>query len=563
MKKFLYMLVAGATLLAIPSCSDPDDEITDVEYSSYFRPTSLTAKLATNTDVTLSWHTNCAPEGFKAEFYTNESYSGDPSWAATMKYSGSQIADCTWTFNDLTPETTYYIRLCATGETKQSEWVTTSITTKKANSLVAGASTDHTLQVTWNKELMVTHLTWILASDTLSTPDRVDLTDDDRALGAYTFTDLPEGTSYNIALYNGSYCRGQIKMTTTGGSVTPEPEPQPGEPFLYGTGDLLTFTSGATAAGTYTQPNYIFTVTDEDTKMSIDANSQYFGEDGNYINLTSRLKSGGKSTSKLGFSLQALSDGIIYFYMRSGSSSAERAVTIGDNSYTVGDGNATKGTVTAADGTVTEDKTIFTPYTLEVTAGTTYDFTFDGSINIYGIEYTDGTTSGGGSEPTPEPVAGTDYSLAGITASQISVNSFGEVGSYTLDGEDCPAVNYTGSEKAVMEVTVSTMPSLTMQYSNSSAKSNMMVFGGSFLQTGGKNVILQISGLSAGQEVTVTFAAKGSTAAVLNALSGCTGGDYTNGSKEEYVDAVFTATESTIQIKETSGGMRITKINVN
>ena len=44
-KKITYILALGAVLFTAAGCSDPDDELTSVEYDRLFKPTSFEAKV--------------------------------------------------------------------------------------------------------------------------------------------------------------------------------------------------------------------------------------------------------------------------------------------------------------------------------------------------------------------------------------------------------------------------------------------------------------------------------------------------------------------------------------
>jgi hypothetical protein len=128
----------------------------------------------------------------------------------------------------------------------------------------------------------------------------------------------------------------------------------------------------------------VLTVTDTGSKMAIDGNNQYFGTVEDWTKYGYRLKSGGKSDSKLGFTLTVPADGTLVLHMRSSSSADKRAVKLMNGetevaSFEVSDENFTKGTVEDI-----ADKTVWTSYTTAVTAGT-YTFSFDGGLNIYGI----------------------------------------------------------------------------------------------------------------------------------------------------------------------------------
>ncbi len=68
--------------------------------------------------------------------------------------------------------------------------------------------------------------------------------------------------------------------------------------------------------------NLILTVTDQATKVAIDANNCHFGDANAQVKFTHRLKTGGKSTSKNTLNLTIGKAGKLYIYVRTGSNSA-------------------------------------------------------------------------------------------------------------------------------------------------------------------------------------------------------------------------------------------------
>ena len=77
-----------------------------------------------------------------------------------------------------------------------------------------------------------------------------------------------------------------------------------------------------TVPATFSANGLELKVVDTDGKMSVDANSQYFGTAESYKIFSFRLKSGGKSLTKNNLTLTVPSDGTLKVYVRTGSSSA-------------------------------------------------------------------------------------------------------------------------------------------------------------------------------------------------------------------------------------------------
>ena len=161
------------------------------------------------------------------------------------------------------------------------------------------------------------------------------------------------------------------------------------------------------------------------------------------------------------------------------------------------------------------------------------------------------------------------YSFAGITADKITVESNGTIGTTTMDEVSIPSVSYSADPaNELMYVTISGMDKVKVAYKNNAAKSNILKFATDFMQVDGKNGVLFISGLTAGQVISLQVSAKGGTASVFSAEKGCDA-DASNpasvskaASLEEYVTVKFTATDSEAQIKETGGGFRITTMTI-
>lgn len=162
----------------------------------------------------------------------------------------------------------------------------------------------------------------------------------------------------------------------------------------------------------------------------------------------------------------------------------------------------------------------------------------------------------------------TVYNFGGITADKITVDENGEKYSRAFDGVDCPAVKYIGAEKAKMNITISGMDLLTMNYSNSSAKAPAITFAADFANVDTKNFVFILGNedlkLKEGDVVKVKFAAKGSTEATIHAETNVIGDDAVSTAKDDIKVAEFTVeANGTCKVKETTGGVRIYAIAIN
>ena len=95
---------------------------------------------------------------------------------------------------------------------------------------------------------------------------------------------------------------------------------------------LITWSEAVAAAdlapnASWSNGEFTATITDNGNKMKIDANSQYFGTADEYVNLTYRLSTGGKTGTSGGvltnyITLNVPSAGTLKIYVRTGSASA-------------------------------------------------------------------------------------------------------------------------------------------------------------------------------------------------------------------------------------------------
>lgn len=128
---------------------------------------------------------------------------------------------------------------------------------------------------------------------------------------------------------------------------------------------------------------FTLTVTDTNSKISIDGNKQYFGTVAEWDKYEFRLKTGGKNDSKNALKLTLPSAGTLIVAMRSSSSTDTRNVAFIQGSteiksFEVKDANAEKGTVDGID-----DKTVFHYYTIDNAPAGDINITYSGGTNFY------------------------------------------------------------------------------------------------------------------------------------------------------------------------------------
>ena len=198
-------------------------------------------------------------------------------------------------------------------------------------------------------------------------------------------------SAYVVALYNDTERLGKQSLVTPAGDGSSTPGDDPGEDNPSGddptgvslTGDVITFTVGSVSQETYTVGDLSFVV-DATSAITIEANSQYFGNADHYINYTTRFKSG-KTSSSRKLSVVVTKPGTLYIAARSGSSSETRNLSIESLSVDLSDSNAIDATVKTADGS-TAVKKVFPIYSVELEAGT-HSLALGASINIYGLKF--------------------------------------------------------------------------------------------------------------------------------------------------------------------------------
>ena len=150
-------------------------------------------------------------------------------------------------------------------------------------------------------------------------------------------------------------------------------------------------------------------------------------------------------------------------------------------------------------------------------------------------------------------------SFAGVTAADITTD--GTIGTYTMGEAEVPSVSQP--DGVDINVKLAGRPNLVINYTQSAGKTkdNILKFAAEYMQADGKNVILTFSNVKVGSVIELTVKAKGSTASVFEAFEGAVA-DASNPASVDNTDFAvvkFTAVASTVKIKETAGGYRISQ----
>jgi len=195
-----------------------------------------------------------------------------------------------------------------------------------------------------------------------------------------------------------------------------------------------TASAGELDGKTFANGKFSITVTDANSKMSIDANNAYFGTSADdKIQYKYRLKSAGKSSSSSMITVSVPEDGTLKIYARTGSNSAtDRDIIVTQNGTALLDqilaeSNAVKETYTDEAG---EEKTrnIYPIYSAEVKAGEATITYPVGSINFYAFEFVSSAPSDGTWKKTGVAIPFSEWK------GYIDDTYVGEV--YTIEGDE-------------------------------------------------------------------------------------------------------------------------------
>lgn len=209
LKNFCYILGIGALTLNVTACSDPGDELTTVEFDRLFSPTAVEAKIQNKVNVRLTWECRS-----KADSYTIQLFANDASMACTgtPTLEFTDVETSPYIITGLEGETTYAIRIKAVGETKESNWTTTTATTDAEQILETVTDDDITsksVTLRWPAGTAVTSVEITGGKTATYTLSAAEI-----AAGSATITGLDYETKYTFTIMNGSKARGKVTVTT-------------------------------------------------------------------------------------------------------------------------------------------------------------------------------------------------------------------------------------------------------------------------------------------------------------------------------------------------------------
>lgn len=195
----------GVASLGLTSCGDVADEITSIVYGRYFSPTDLTAKVRNRTNIEVSW---TAVDN--VDQYVVEVYQGSDETGTLVKTE--TVTENSYTVTGLEGETTYYVRVKATGESNNdSKWsgaTATTDTEQIAKEVKDEELTAKSVVIRWTAGETVQTITLTPGDITHA------VTDEEVKAGAATIEGLTPETEYTAVLTNNGKTRGSVSFKT-------------------------------------------------------------------------------------------------------------------------------------------------------------------------------------------------------------------------------------------------------------------------------------------------------------------------------------------------------------
>lgn len=215
LKQISHILSMGILLFIAIACDDDRTELTSVEYDRLFTPTSLSFRV-NQVDVTATWGCLSSADtvSYIAQIFINDTemaFEGTP----TAEYTSSTLS-CL--MEGLEGATTYSFRVKAVGQSKESDWATSTFQTATEQILESVASADiggTYITLRWPAGETAQTIVLTPTNSSLSTITYT-ITDDDIANGYAYIEGLTPESEYTAVMYSASgSIRGQRTFTTT------------------------------------------------------------------------------------------------------------------------------------------------------------------------------------------------------------------------------------------------------------------------------------------------------------------------------------------------------------
>ena len=211
LNKIIYIL---GLLLAfnLVSCTEPADEITDIDYIRAFSPLEVKAIIRNKINAEINW-TLTKADSYVIEVFKNDSltFAGTP----VLTFSDIKPADLPFTITDLDGATSYSARVKAQlADTEDSKWSGVYFKTQAENIFLTFLDDDikaNSVTLRWTPSPKVT----TLKVSSAGLPDKVhSLTSAEIAAGMAEISGLTGETNYTAIILNGDVQRGRITFTT-------------------------------------------------------------------------------------------------------------------------------------------------------------------------------------------------------------------------------------------------------------------------------------------------------------------------------------------------------------
>lgn len=223
-----FMLLAS---LAVSSCTEKSDWDIDSSYSRPFGTDENGIGVETDSKVaraTVTWSSTPSTNYYLIEISPNEMTDETPMGSDendSQVYGNdpaNRITKSPYTINDLTANTTYYMRIKSVSGEKESRWVNykkTFSSVKEETILNVPSSEDlpqgqGKVRMSWEAGLAVDHFE-IVATGSTDVTSR-DISSAEIAAGEAWVENLKSFTEYTISIYNGNTLRGSQTVTIPG-----------------------------------------------------------------------------------------------------------------------------------------------------------------------------------------------------------------------------------------------------------------------------------------------------------------------------------------------------------
>ena len=203
-------MMAGLAALAMTACSEPDDEITSVNYGRNFSPVNLEARVINQTQIRVNWTPSEGATSYAIEVF-NDSMQCVGSPVKTASITSDQLP---YLLTGFEGEEFYTVRVQAVTEGNDAR-------TSKWSAIAVETGREQIFQNVTDEDVSYTSVTlrWPAgeAADIITvTPGSIthEITAAEIAAGAATITGLKDDTDYKAVMTRGTKTRGTITFTT-------------------------------------------------------------------------------------------------------------------------------------------------------------------------------------------------------------------------------------------------------------------------------------------------------------------------------------------------------------